>query len=109
MSADWPPRFKMVDMTPAEAAKFLRDLCELTARQSRDWDNMQTMFAQFLTDAYKGGNRAGIEAAAKEADAHIARNELGKTPCYYEQGHECAESIAGSIRALLVKPGETKT
>lgn len=42
-------------MTPSEAAKFLRNLCELTACNTQNWDNMQAVFEQFITDAYKGG------------------------------------------------------
>lgn len=57
--AEWPPRFKMADMTPAQAAKMLRDLCELTVKGSRDWDNMQEIFESVITSAYKGGQIAG--------------------------------------------------
>jgi hypothetical protein len=56
--SEWPPRFRMAEMTPTEAAKFLRNLCEATVKGSGDWDNMQEIFAQFLTDAYKGGKAA---------------------------------------------------
>jgi hypothetical protein len=45
----------MAEMTPATAAKFLRDLCEQTVRGSKDWDNMQAIFEQFITDAYTAG------------------------------------------------------
>lgn len=52
---DWPPRLHMATLTPAEHAKFLRGLIELTAKNSRDWDNIEQILAQYLTDAYKGG------------------------------------------------------
>jgi hypothetical protein len=90
-------RFTMVDMTPEEAGKFLRNMCELTASQSRDWDNMQTMITQFLTDAYKGGKSAGIEAAAKAVEARgIFANGLAAM-------HEIA-GCAEAIRALIERP-----
>jgi hypothetical protein len=65
--SDWPPRFKMAEMTPAEAAKFLRNLCEQTVKGSRDWDNMQEIFTQFLTDAYKGGQQSASSGDSDSA------------------------------------------
>ena len=65
----WPPRITMAEMTPADAAKFLRGLCELTAAQSRDWDSMQEIFEQILTDAYNGGKAAAERAAAEPKES----------------------------------------
>lgn len=56
-------RFHMKEMTPEEAAKFLRDLCELTAKNSENWDNMQMIFLQFIMDAMKATRRFTLERA----------------------------------------------
>jgi hypothetical protein len=66
-----PLRFHMAEMTPADAAQFLRNACQTTAENSRDWDNLQAILEQFVTDAYKGGLAAGRAAA----EAEIARLE----------------------------------
>jgi hypothetical protein len=47
------------DYTIEEGAKALRDMCELTAKNSQNWDNMQKIIEDFLRSAYKAGKEAG--------------------------------------------------
>jgi len=45
----------MKEMTPEEAALFLANLCETTARGTQDWDNMREIFKSFIEAAYQAG------------------------------------------------------
>ena len=60
-----PIKFTMADHTPASAALLLRRYAEATADNSRDWDNLQSIFEQFLTDAYNGGRAYLAERVEK--------------------------------------------
>lgn len=45
----------MKEMTPPEAGKFLRNLAELTATNSKNWDNYEAIATEFIAAAYKAG------------------------------------------------------
>lgn len=61
-------RFKMAEMNSAEAAKLLRNLCEVTQANSKNWDNMEAIFKLCLDAALKAGAEYMRERAAKEAE-----------------------------------------
>jgi hypothetical protein len=61
-------KLKFAPMTPEEAGHKLRQLAELTALNSRNWENMEQIFTQFITDAYKGGQ----ETSRTQRDALVA-------------------------------------
>lgn len=46
-------KMQMAAMTPAEAGKFLRNIAEMTARYSQNWDNFETIAADLIKSAYE--------------------------------------------------------
>ena len=59
-----PVRFKMTEMTPDEAGRFLRQLGETCAVTDK-WDAFQEIATQFIGDAYKAGQDATVPAETK--------------------------------------------
>lgn len=53
------PRFKMADMTPAEAARFIRQIAETTAAASQNWDNFQSICESMIVSAMEAGRKYG--------------------------------------------------
>jgi hypothetical protein len=51
-------KFTTAPMTPEEAGKFLRTVAEMTARNSRNWDNFEAIAADLIKSAYEGGGDA---------------------------------------------------
>ena len=62
-------KFTVAEMTPAEAASFLRKLTELTADGSRDWGNLEKIFEDFISSAYKAGKIAATQSIGTETAA----------------------------------------
>lgn len=93
--------FQMVEMTPENAAKFLRQAAETTARSSQDWDNFEAITKGFISDAYKAGestHNANARADERERCAKIA--ELPSVLSGGSNGDRRAEIIAACIRNL---------
>lgn len=54
-----PVRFRMKEMTAEEAGKFLRQMAEMTAAHSQNWDNFQEIAASMFTSALEAGRAFG--------------------------------------------------
>jgi len=74
-------------MTPFQRAR--------SALERTDWQIDVEMLANVITEAVAEER----EECAKAAKKHIQPIEKGmSSPCYYSQGHECADEIADDIR-----------
>jgi hypothetical protein len=51
-------KMQMADMTIEQAAAFLRQAAETTARMSQNWPNFEAICADFLRSAYGAGKSA---------------------------------------------------
>lgn len=55
--------------TPAQAAKKLREMAELTAELSQNWDNFQDICESMLIQAYEGGRNQGEKDVSKSTES----------------------------------------
>jgi hypothetical protein len=46
------------DLTPEQAGKMLRSIAELTADNSKNWDNFEQIAAGFIRDALAHGRKS---------------------------------------------------
>ncbi len=53
------PRFQMKEMTPKEAAHFLRQVAETTAHASMNWDNFETIAEGMINSAMDAARKFG--------------------------------------------------
>ena len=60
-------KLKTAPMNVADAAKMLRNIAELTARNSQNWENFEQIAAELIKSAYEGGRDSAISPANKDA------------------------------------------
>ena len=53
-------KIKMGDMDSESAGKLLRQMAELTANGSKNWENFEAIAIQLIRDAYAGGQKSAV-------------------------------------------------
>lgn len=76
---EWPPRFKMADYTAESGAEFLAKIAQLTARNSNDWDNFQSICVEFLKAAL------AARPSAAPASEEMGTSQIAKLRDEFQQ------------------------
>lgn len=63
MPAPDPVRFRMAEMTPEEAGAFIRNIAELTAANSQNWDNFEQIVVGMINSAMDAARSFGQKEA----------------------------------------------
>lgn len=58
------------EMTIEECGKFLRNMAELTATASKNWDNYQNLATDLVRCIYEAGRKAGLEPGKPTSDSN---------------------------------------
>ena len=62
-----PVRFRMADMSPKEAASFLRNMAETADRSHFDWNKFEEALEIIILSAMEAGRKFGERGAAQES------------------------------------------
>jgi len=62
-------RFHMADMSPAEAAKFIANIAQMTATNSQNWENFERICESMIVSAMEAGRKYGRDEALHDQPA----------------------------------------